>query len=61
MVTKELVDYAMPLMNIERLAKEAHQACLNRNYEEAKEYAIALAVEARMLRLNLALMAESNK
>lgn len=58
MVTVEttLVDYAMPLMNIERLAKQTHDKCLERNYREAEEMALKIGVEARILIASLALM-----
>lgn len=56
MVTAEVVDYAMPLMNIERMAKEAHELCLNKNYAAAGEVALRLGVEARILTAVLAIM-----
>lgn len=56
MVTAEIVDYAMPLMNIERLAREAHARCLERNFVEAENVAMKLAVEARILSASLAIM-----
>lgn len=56
METVDIVDYAMPLMNIERMAREAHELCLNRNYEAASEVALRLGVEARILSATLAIM-----
>ena len=44
-----IVDYAMPLMNIERAAKQIHDLCLEHKYEEAKEETVVLLVEARLL------------
>jgi hypothetical protein len=44
-----LIDYAQPLMDIERLAKEVHDACLHRTLAEAEERAQDLVVEARLL------------
>lgn len=52
----EIVDYAMPLMNIERLAKDAHNLCLDKKFEEANELALKLGVEARVLSATLAIM-----
>lgn len=54
--TNQIVDYAMPLMNIERLAKEAHDLCLSKDYDEAMELALKLGVEARILGASLAIM-----
>lgn len=56
METVDIVDYAMPLMNIERMAREAHELCLNRNYEAASEVALRLGVETRILSATLAIM-----
>lgn len=52
----EVIDYAMPLMNIERLAKECHNLCLEQRYDEANEVALKLGVEARILSASLAIM-----
>jgi hypothetical protein len=52
----EIVDYAMPLMNIERMAKQVHELCLENNYEAAEELTLKLGVEARVLSATLALM-----
>lgn len=55
-MTVEIVDYAMPLMNIERLARECHDLCLNKDYEAANELALKVGVEARILSASLAIM-----
>lgn len=52
----EIVDYAMPLMNIERLAKQIHDKCLDKKLDEAEELAIKLGAEARILIVTLAIM-----
>jgi hypothetical protein len=44
-----LIDYATPLMNVERMAKEVHDACLHRTLSEAEEKALELVTEARLL------------
>lgn len=56
METVDIVDYAMPLMNIERMAKEAHALCLEGDYAAASEVALRLGVEARILSATLAIM-----
>lgn len=52
----EIVDYAMPLMNIERMAKEIYGACLNDELHDAEEIALKLGVEVRVLQATLAIM-----
>lgn len=52
----EIVDYAMPLMKIEGLAKQAYELCLKHRFEEAEEVALQIRTEARILGLTLAIM-----
>lgn len=58
-MTEEIVDYAMPLIKIERFAKEIHSMCLEHRYEEARQEAMLLGVEARLLQHTLSIMKES--
>lgn len=44
-----LIDYASPLMTIERLAKQVHDLCLNHSLAAAEEKAYELVVESRLL------------
>ncbi len=44
-----LIDYASPLMTIERLAKEVHHLCLHHSLAEAEEKAFELVAESRLL------------
>ncbi len=44
-----LIDYASPLMTVERLAKEVHDMCLHRTLADAEEKALELVVESRLL------------
>ena len=53
-----LIDYAMPLINIDSMAREIHDLCLERKYEEAQELALFLAAEARILKVTLQHMKE---
>jgi hypothetical protein len=55
---EEIIDYAMPLMKIERYAKLIHQSCLENDLPEAIEHAISLVTEARILTNTLRLMKE---
>lgn len=56
MKTDDIVDYAMPLMNIERMAKDIHQLCLKQNYAAASEAVLHLGAEVRILSAALAIM-----
>jgi hypothetical protein len=56
MPTADIIDYAMPLMNIERMARECHDLCLDHRYSEANEIALKLGAEARILSASLAIM-----
>lgn len=57
----DIVDYAMPLMNIERLAKEVHQACLGNKFGSAEDLAVLLVTEVRLLQGVLAVMREGQQ
>lgn len=57
----EIIDYAMPLMNIENLMREVHDLCLLRKYDLANDICPKIIVEARMLAASLALMAAKEK
>ena len=57
----DLNDYALPLMRIERMAKQAHDLCLDHKYEEAQAVAQLLCVEARMLQQTLRIIEEQEK
>lgn len=53
-----IVDYAMPLMKVERFAKKIHDLCLEHKYEEAQEQCLLLMTEARMVQTTLKHMKE---
>ena len=56
----DIVDYALPLIRIERLAKDIHELCVDQQYAAAQEYALQLGAEARLLHHTLELMKEKN-
>ena len=56
-----LIDYAMPMMNMERMAKKIHDLCLEYRYEEARELAVELTAESRLLVTTLRHMSEQEK
>ena len=57
----ELIDYAMPLMNIESMAREIHNLCLEHKYGEAQEVARFLNAETRVLIHTLHIMEEKEQ
>jgi hypothetical protein len=61
MKNDEIVDYAMPLIQIEKLAKEIHQLCLSHEYEKARLKAESLCVEGRLLQHTLSIMEENKR
>ncbi len=56
-----IIDYAMPLMTIERMAKELHQECLGGNLEAALDKAIQLSAESKILINSLKVMIEKEQ
>ena len=59
-MSQELVDYAMPMMKIEKLMRTVHDLCLSSKYKEAGELCLSIAAEARILNASLAIM-EANQ
>lgn len=53
-----IIDYAMPLMQVERMAKQAHDLCLEKRYKEARDIAMRMASECRLLYTTLQIMEE---
>jgi hypothetical protein len=60
-VTDVVVDYAEPLMKIEKLAKQIHYLCLEHEYETARTKAQELCVEGKLLQSVLVLMQENKR
>jgi hypothetical protein len=56
MKTDEVIDYAMPMMKIEKLLRKAHDLCLEHRYAEAREVALHIGTEARILQHTLSNM-----
>ncbi len=56
MKTEEIVDYAKPLMQIERMARQVHDLCLAHKYDEAREVTFNMSVETRILQATLAIL-----
>lgn len=48
MDSAELIDYAYPMLMAERRLKEAHEALLNRKYDEGVELLLKAVTEVRI-------------
>jgi hypothetical protein len=46
----DIFDYAMPLLKIEKLEREIHDACNSKNYQDVNAMVNELIVNARMVR-----------
>ena len=57
----DITDYAMPLMQIERMAKQIHDFCLDQKYAEARTLTQMLCVEGRLLQHVLLIMGDKEK
>jgi hypothetical protein len=58
MKTEVVIDYAMPLMNIERMAKHIHHLCLEGDLKSAQTVTIELLAESKILLNSLKHMQE---
>ena len=56
-----LIDYAEPMMRIERLLKDMHNLLLDNKFEEAIEVSLLLTSESRLLQHTLVLMKENKR
>lgn len=54
----EIIDYAMPMMNIEKFLKDTHNYLLNGQIELAQEKCVHLVAETRILSNTLKIMKE---
>jgi len=59
--TEDIIDYALPMIKIEKLLRKAHDLCLDGQLVEAREVVFALGVEARVLQHVLLIMDEKEK
>jgi len=57
----ELIDYAAPMMRIERLLKDLHNLLLDDKFDEAIELSPVITAEAKMLHNTLILMKENKR
>lgn len=57
----ELIDYAAPMMRIERLLKDLHNLLLDDKFDEAIELSPVITAEAKMLHNTLVLMKENKR
>ena len=57
----ELIDYAAPMMRIERLLKDLHNLLLDNKFDEAIELSPVITTEAKLLHNTLILMRENKR
>lgn len=57
----ELIDYAAPMMRLERLLKDLHNLLLDNKFDEAIELSPVITTEAKLLHNTLILMRENKR
>jgi hypothetical protein len=57
----DLIDYAAPMMRIERLLKDLHNLLLDNKFDEAIELSPVITTEAKLLHNTLILMRENKR
>jgi len=57
----ELIDYAAPMMRIERLLKDLHNLLLDDKFDEAIELSPVITAESKLLQHTLILMKENKR
>lgn len=58
---ENILDYAMPMIKIERLMRVVHDECLQQKYGRAAELIPDLIAEVRVLQASLAIMEADKK
>jgi hypothetical protein len=58
---EDIIDYAMPLMKIEKYAKQVHDHALDNDLAAAHEVAMVLGAEVRILQRTLEIMMENQR
>jgi hypothetical protein len=56
-----LIDYAAPMMRIEKLLKDLHNLLLDNKFDEAIELSPVITTEAKLLQHTLVLMKENQR
>ena len=56
-----LIDYAEPMMRIERLLKDLHNLLLDNKFDQAIELSPVITAEAKLLQHTLVLMKENKR
>lgn len=54
----DIIDYAGPLIRIERFVRDIHEMCVDTKYDDAQERVLQLGAEVRYLHHTLELMKE---
>ncbi len=58
---EDIIDYAMPLMKIEKYAKQIHDHALGDDLAAAHEVAMVLGAEVRILQRTLEIMMDNQR
>jgi crotonobetainyl-CoA:carnitine CoA-transferase CaiB-like acyl-CoA transferase len=59
-MNNELIDYAMPMMRMEKMLKDMHNHLLDHKSEEAQDIALHLIAEAKILFNTLYILREQH-
>jgi hypothetical protein len=57
----DLIDYAAPMMRIERLLRDLHDLLLDGKFDEAIELSPVITTESKLLQNTLVLMKENKR
>lgn len=60
-VDERVVDYAEPLIKLEKLLRQIHDNCLEKKYASAGDLSLVAISELRILTATLALMQEKER
>lgn len=56
-----LIDYAAPMMSLEKMLKDLHNLLLENKFDEGLELSMTIAADARLLTHTLRLMKENRR
>lgn len=60
-VKEDIIDYALPLIKVERMTRKIHDLCLDEKYLVANDLCLEMIVELRKLTATLIIMNEKKK
>lgn len=59
--TETLIDYAAPMMRLERMLKDLHNLLLENKFDEGLDLSMQITAEAKLLQHTLVLMKENKR